>query len=359
MRFIHCADLHLDSKMESNLASNDAKLRRDELLDTFGRMVTYAAENAVRGIIIAGDLFDKQHIRKTARLRVLEEIEKHPLIDFIYLRGNHDHSDFLDGVDQIPENLKLFGDSEWTSYSYEDVVITGREISEENIRSISSSLILDAAKCNIVVLHGQESKYEGRDKTPVVTLPELKDKYIDYLALGHIHSYKLDKLDDRGVWCYSGALEGRGFDECGPKGFVLLEIEDKKILPTFVPFAKRTLHEVNVELASDADMPAILESINAAIEGIPERDLIKVILTGTLPVDMDIDLPRVRRSFDEDYFFFKVCDQTKVLINYDSYANDRSLKGAFVRLLRDEDMPEDDRERIIEIGMKALMGEEL
>ncbi len=360
MKIIHCADLHLDSKMESNLASGDARLRRDELLDTFGRMVTYAAENAVRAIIIAGDLFDKQHIRKTARMRVLEEIELHPLIDFIYLKGNHDYSDFLDGVETMPENLKLFSDSEWTSYTYDDVVITGREITEDNVKTISTNLILDSAMCNIVVLHGQESEYEGKDKTPVVTLPDFRDKYIDYMALGHIHYYKLDKLDDRGVWCYSGTLEGRGFDECGAKGFVLLNIEDKRVIPTFVPFAKRLLHEVEVELGSeDQDMPAIMGRISSAVEGIPEKDLVKVVLTGRIPMNTDIDLPRIRRSFDENFFFFKVQDRTRTLINYESFANDRSLKGAFVRLVRDKDIPEKEKEKIIEIGMKALMGEEL
>ena len=49
---------------------------------------------------------------------------------------------------------------------------------------------------------------------------ELKNKNIDYLALGHVHKYKMEKLDNRGIYCYSGCLEGRGFDECGDKGCV-------------------------------------------------------------------------------------------------------------------------------------------
>ena len=52
MKIIHCADLHLDSKMESNLDREAAGMRRDELLDTFERMVAYAAEQNVRVILI-------------------------------------------------------------------------------------------------------------------------------------------------------------------------------------------------------------------------------------------------------------------------------------------------------------------
>ena len=72
MKIIHCADLHLDSKMESNLDREAAGMRRDELLDTFERMVAYAAEQNVRVILIAGDLFDKPNVRKTAKTRVIE-----------------------------------------------------------------------------------------------------------------------------------------------------------------------------------------------------------------------------------------------------------------------------------------------
>jgi exonuclease SbcD len=54
----------------------------------------------------------------------------------------------------------------------------------------------------------------SKDKTEVISLKELKNKAIDYLALGHIHSYKMEQLDSRGVYCYPGCLEGRGFDEC-------------------------------------------------------------------------------------------------------------------------------------------------
>ena len=90
MKIIHCADLHLDSKMESNLDREAASMRRDELLDTFERMVAYAVQQEVRVIIIAGDLFDKPNVRKVARNRVLDQIRNHPQIDFCYIRGNHD-----------------------------------------------------------------------------------------------------------------------------------------------------------------------------------------------------------------------------------------------------------------------------
>lgn len=63
---------------------------------------------------------------------------------------------------------------------------------------------------------------------------DLRGRGIDYLALGHVHSFRQEKLDEQGIWCYSGCLEGRGFDECGTKGYVMLETVAQHLVPTFV-----------------------------------------------------------------------------------------------------------------------------
>lgn len=361
MKIIHCADLHLDSKMESNLDRDAANLRRDELLDTFEDMVSFAQEQQVRVIIIAGDLFDKPNVRKAAKNRVIEQILSHPEIDFCYIRGNHDQSDFIEEMTDKLElsNLKLFGSSQWTSYDYGDVVITGLELAKENSQTLGMNLVLDQNRLNIVVLHGQESDYQGRDKTEIVNLAMLRNKYIDYLALGHIHSYKQERLDDRGVYCYSGCLEGRGFDECGEKGFVLLETEGNKIKSQFVPMAKRQLHEVKVEVTQDMEMSGIIEQAKEKVEDISSRDLIKIIVTGVTDMDMDIDMKRLLRSLDKDFFYVKGYDRTTIAVDYESFRNDRTLKGEFVRLMEQQHLPEDERAEIIELGIKAIMGEDL
>ena len=91
MKIIHCADLHLDSKMESNLSKEQAIQRREELVQTFVNMVSFAKNNDVKIIIIAGDMFDtSQNNQVRIKRRVLEQIKSSEEIDFIYLRGNHD-----------------------------------------------------------------------------------------------------------------------------------------------------------------------------------------------------------------------------------------------------------------------------
>lgn len=363
MKIIHCADLHLDSKMESNLSYDQARERREELLDTFRRMVEYAVTGRVSVIIIAGDLFDRAQIRKSAGRSVMDQITEHPEIDFIYLKGNHDSADLLEDAkeEDMPKNLKCFTADEWTYYTYEDegqnIVIAGRELKSQNASLISNDLVLDPAAVNIVTLHGQEAKYEGKDNTEIIRREDFKGKNIDYLALGHIHRYICESLDERGTLCYSGCLEGRGFDECGRKGFVLLDVSDKKVSHVFVPFARRTMHEIQLTVNQEMTMGDVMNECDVALRGISAEDMVKLVLNGYS--NIDLDLGRVRQTYRDRFYFLKVTDETSVYIDYDSFKNDRSLKGEFVRLLEDEELPEEIKNDIVEVGIRAILGEDI
>ena len=128
MKIIHCADIHLDSRMSANLTREKARERRTELLTTFRKMVEYGAAHEVNAILIAGDLFDTKNVSATARNVVKDLILGHPGIEFYYLQGNHDEGSFTGGLSQIPENLHLF-DSKWTSFPLgKKVCITGVEL---------------------------------------------------------------------------------------------------------------------------------------------------------------------------------------------------------------------------------------
>lgn len=360
MRIIHCADLHLDSKMESNLDKDQANLRRLELIETYERMVKYAHDNDVRAILIAGDLFDKTHIRKEVKKRVIEQIVDSPDIDFYYLKGNHDRCDFMEeGFDEIPSNFHMFSDDGWTSYKLEDIVITGMELNATNVSTMAQRLVLDSASTNIVMLHGQQADYDGKDGAEIINTTALKGKFIDYLALGHVHKYIFEQLDERGVYCYPGCLEGRGFDETGDKGFVLMDIEDGVITSEFIPFAYRRLHEITVSVTPEMDLQAAVSEAKEQLLDVDKQDMIKFVLVGERELDDELDTIRFVRLFENNYFFVKCYDRTKTLIDYDSYKYDKSLKGEFVRLVQSQDMDEDEKAKIIEIGIRAIMGEDI
>ena len=360
MKIIHCSDLHLDSKMEANLDKEKARERKYEILLTFERMIDFAKENNVEIIIIAGDLFDKKTISAKAKNIVKTAIISNPEIDFLYLKGNHDEAGFIDEDEEIPSNIKTFNNKSWTTYKYKDLTISGIEFGKIDNYDIYNSLLLEKNKINIVVMHGQESESNLKDKTEIINLKELKNKNIDYLALGHIHSFKQEKLDKRGIYCYSGCLEGRGFDECGEKGFVLLDIEENKIKSEFIPFASRNLYEIHVDITGATENNEIEQRITKKIKSIPETSLVKLVLDGEVEIGEERDIEYLTKKFESNFYYLKIEDKPKIKIDYMKYKNDISLKGEFIRtVIEQKNLTEEEKSKIISTGIKALSGEDI
>ena len=270
---------------------------------------------------------------------------------------------------KIPQNLRLFQET-WTSYEQRGsdgtvVTITGAELNEGNAGALASSLLLDQSKMNIVTLHGQEVRTAGRKDAEVIPLNLFRNQGIDYLALGHVHAPKLEKLDARGVYAYSGCLEGRGFDECGPRGFYLLDVSGSKLKAEFIPFARRTIWELRVDvtglITSEEAIAAIRDT--AAQKEIPSKDLVKVIFTGDVSTESFFDEGYIIKVLEEDFYFLKIEDDTHLLTEYDSYELDVSLKGEYVRLIQDAveegKLTREESAEMIRLGIRLLNGEEV
>lgn len=367
MKMIHCADLHLDSELNQHLSGKKRKERQNEILSSFCRMVEYGEKNEVEAVLIAGDLFDGNEISRTVKMTVWKTIENHPKLCFYYLRGNHDARGFWEDMGTIPDNLKLFGKG-WSYYSQPSkkgqIVIAGAELDEENVSALCTSLYLPPDACNIVLLHGQEGEYRGKEGTVMVPRRELQGRHIDYLALGHVHSYKWGELDARGRWCYPGCLEGRGFDECGEHGFVLLHIEEETgiIHHEFVPFSVRNLYTVFVDISECDHTEAIRKEVDKKLkeQGCSPASLVKVVLQGTFPVDGEKNLDYLKARLEDRFYFLKLTDKSRMNLSQSTYVWDETLKGEFVRfVLGAEEIPEEEKEAVILYGIRALSGEEL
>ncbi|WP_081844271.1 metallophosphoesterase family protein [[Clostridium] aminophilum] len=368
MRICHCADLHLDSKMTTHLTDEQAKERKNELLHNFIRLVDYVKTKNISAVIIAGDLFDKKTISVHAKNIVFETIRANPNIKFYYLQGNHDLSNIIESLDVVPENLFTFKDT-WTSYIINDnenykIVLTGIELENQNSADVYSTLFLQPESYNIVTMHGQLSQYGVKDDAEVIDLSKLKNKNIDYLALGHIHQYQDGKLDARGSFCYPGCLEGRGYDETGDHGFVVIDINEKTHLATreFIPFAMRKLYEIPVDVSNCNSTSDIIRNIEAELTNYDckETDLVKFVLTGEADVKAEKDLSLIVKTFNGRFYCVRAKDHSKIAIDYESYSLDTSLKGEFVRLIKqDESIKEDDKREMIRCALQVLNGEEI
>lgn len=357
MKIIHCADLHLDSKIDS-LPTDKSKIIREEVMRSFERLCDYAHQNDVSVVIIAGDMFDSAKISSKAKSRVITAIKKHPEVTYLYLTGNHDEESLLQS-EKMPENFKMFNER-CTTYRFGVVAITGMSARNENAQYSYDSLELGESDINIVTLHGQIAGYKSKEKASVISLPLLKDKNIDYLALGHIHSYAKGRLDNRGIYAYSGCLDGRGFDETGEKGFVLLEIIDGKIVDKFIPFAPRYFYEKEVTIENVDNWYTFRDDLIDSLKSSYNRDsLIKLVLKGNRKLNLDIDIEGLNSILNEYFFYTKICDKMTLSLTEEDFSNDKSVRGEFVRLVWSSDLPEEKKSAIITLGLNALKGEDI
>lgn len=349
MKIIHTADIHLGSKINS-FPKEVSIARKEEVRNSFKRMVDYANSNGVKAILISGDLFDSDKPLVKDKEFFYSVVSNNPKIDFIYLKGNHD---ILGDAKQF-DNLKTFT-NEWSSYQYGNLLISGVEMVKENATSIYSTLNLDGKYLNIVMLHGEVGDSSGLNK---INLSKLRGKNVDYLALGHYHTNLFEKLDDRGVYAYSGCLEGRGYDETGNKGFVLLDITDK-IDYEFIPFSNNKISLLTVDVSSLKDAYEIY--LNAkAVGNFDKNGIYRLELVGELNATLDGVEKDLQKYLSSDALYIDVKDLTRKKIDVSKYEGDSSIKGEFVRsVYKAEHLTDEEKSKILAYGLKALSGVEV
>ncbi len=350
MKLIHCADIHLGSALSARLPREKAQLRKNELRQSLRAMVDYAREQEIGVILLSGDVFDSDHPSKKDKAFFYSVVKNNPTIDFLYLKGNHDQAKLYD--EELP-NLKTFG-AAWQCYRYGCVAIWGLELGRENMDTLYDTLSLSPADTNVVMLHGQVSDSTGEDR---IVLPRLRSKGIDYLALGHIHSYTLDKLDERGIWCYSGCLEGRGYDEPGEKGFVVLDTEDPRH-PVFHPQSQRVIRKVEVDISGCEDEYQVSRRV---AEFLPEKeeDYLRLELIGEIAFDGGDLTADLTGALEGRYFGVSVKNRTVRRFDIQEYEDEISLAGEFIRQVRSLSLPAEEEQAVMDLGLRALSGREV
>ncbi|MBP5250209.1 MAG: metallophosphoesterase [Lachnospiraceae bacterium] len=366
MKILHCADIHLESQLRTHFDEEKAKERRNEILTTFGRMADYAKENGIGHIIIAGDLFDVKRISVAAANFVKRVIKDHQEILFYYLKGNHDPELFREDEER-PENLLIFGE-EWTAYCLSkndrrSVMLYGREMGDYDA-SLFEGFTAEAGDLNIVTLHGTVTDGRSDTKHGIIGLNDVMNRFIDYLALGHIHARKEGRIDFRGTYVYPGCLEGRGFDEFGEHGFYVLDINEEtgEYTKEFVPFASRVLHELTVDITDCADTADICARIREKLRSgdIGSGDCVRVVLKGEVDADSEKNTDLIEKQFNGMYYYFAVKDDSGYKTDYTVFQYDKSLKGEYVRLVRDDcTMSPEEKAEVVRIGLRALAGGEV
>lgn len=371
LKILHTGDIHLDSPF-SRLDARRAEIRRGELRASFSAMMRFAREHAVDLILIAGDLFDNESVtRETVALLTREFSLFGGKI--VISPGNHDCVT-PGGVWEktaFPENVFVFREPALTRFSFDDLqtdVYGCAFVSPERTDSpLSGARIADPSRINLLCIHGDTSS--PLSHYGPLTKAEILGFGAEYAALGHIHNPGEIVTTGSAAYGYCGCLEGRGPDEVGLKGAVLVEISKNagtaNLRTRRIRFSRRRYEQAEIDCTGAGTLTAIEAAIAAEIErrGFGEDTLLRATLTGAVAPSLVVDTRTLMARFP-DLFDLEIRDRTTLQLTAGDFEGDRTVRGAFYRAMTEkiENGSPEEREiavRALRYGLAAIAGENI
>lgn len=297
MRFIHTADIHLDSPLRGLAAYPDAPAQRlrTATRDAFHHLVTRAIDETVDFMVIAGDVYDGDwkdfntglfFVRQMGRLRQAG-------IPVYLLYGNHDAESDMTRRLELPDNVHVFGSSKATTFRLEAhrVALHGRSFKHaattENLLPGYPAPV--PGWFNIGVLHtALEGSAEHASYAPC-SVAELQARGYPYWALGHVHEHRIVRSPACTI-AYPGNLQGRHIRETGARGALLVSVDDGEVTAVErIEVDVLRWHRLDVDIGTATDLRGTVRLAGQAMEQLLEESssrhplAVRVVFTGESP----------------------------------------------------------------------------
>ncbi len=366
-KFIHAADIHIDSQLLGLEAYEGAPVEqiRGATREAFENLVTLAIEQQVGFLIIAGDLFDgkwndvQTGLWTAGQFRRLQRED----IPVYMIRGNHDALSKVRPSITWPENVHEFSVRRPETLKIESlgVALHGQGFAHQQCNDDLAATYPDAVDgmFNIGVLHTSLSGSTEHDTYAPTREDVLVGRGYDYWALGHIHQRSEPPIRNKQPFiAYSGNTQGRHINEAGEKGCLLVTVEDEIENIEFFPTDTLRWHRVAVDL-QEADAIADLVAIvkDRLVECHQNADgrfcAVRVVVRGACAAHRQL-VQRVHREetiaeirnqandLDEEVWVEKILFATSPPVDLEKLREGADLVGDLVREIDDIAQDEDD-----------------
>ncbi|MEK4347766.1 metallophosphoesterase family protein [Paenibacillus sp. FSL P4-0184] len=286
-RFLHAADLHLDSRF-AGLAHISPAIRsylRESTFAALGRLVRVAIQENVDFIVISGDVYDVSDASLQGQLRFQEALKElgQQGIHVFLIHGNHDPLDGLRLTTEMPSHVTVFGGEKpdlATAYRRKDgqevAIVSG--ISYPTAKVTDNTAVTFSRKpgsrlFHIAMLHGNVDGDLLHETYSPCSRRDLIERGFDYWALGHIH--KRSVLHEKPAIIYPGNIQGRSIKETGPKGCYVVDVDEAgSATPHFheLDYVRWQVRDLSIEgLSNEAEwIQRVEQEIDDIKEELPE-----------------------------------------------------------------------------------------
>ncbi len=357
MRFIHMADIHLDSPFRVLASKEDfADKRRLEQRESFKKVIKYIKEEKISFLFISGDLYEQEYVRESTIEYINNLFKEIPNTKIFISPGNHDPYllnsfyntfNWNENVTIFDGNIKRIEleEADIYGYGFSDFYCINSKVEEIEIKN--------KEKINILIVHGSldASKTQDLQYNPINSA-KLRNVGFDYVAMGHIHKGNFQNNENKFI--YPGSLISFGFDELGEHGILDIKINnDKKTDIEFIKIEDEIFEEKKININDLNSEEEIIEKINS--EKYEENKFYKIILMGNK--NLNINTRKILKLINHKNIL-KIKDKTEIEYNLNSLTEQKNLKGIFIKKLLEKNKENPEQENIIKeaikIGLKAF-----
>ncbi|HXG26686.1 MAG TPA: DNA repair exonuclease [Candidatus Binatia bacterium] len=347
LRLLHTADVHLGAR-HADLGDRAAN-QRERQFAAFVATIDLALAEKVDLVLIAGDLFDSNTQPKRSVERAAAQIERlvEARIRVVIAPGTHDVYDrasiyraydmpALAGA--VGSDLVTVLDPDHPEVHLKplDLIVHGRCYATKRApRSPLAALDVsgdDRATWHVGLLHASIA-IEGRTEHDdvVITTQEIAESHLDYLALGHWHSFAKGKAGQT-VYAYSGAPEPVALDQdrAGHALLVTLDMVEgrKGVIVEERRVGKTRFERLQLDAATVGTQPALVEQLAARAD--PDL-VLDVELIGVRPDALDLHVEEVEAELADRFLKIRVRDRSVAPLPDGPIASPDTVLGAFIR----------------------------
>lgn len=356
VKMLQTGDLHFDTPFK-DLDRNMSLTSKEELLEVFRKIIDLCIGNSVDILLLTGDIFDNLTVSKTTLLFIKNQLERISTVRVFISPGNHDpyyEKSFYKMI-EWPENVYVFKGEVKNIFLEElNTVIWGAGFNSHYVKkSMLKDISVNEDYINIMAIHGDISNNEEGNEYNPITLKDIGDSKLDYIAIGHRHSYSGILRERNTCYAYAGCPQGRGFDELGDKGIIIGEVSKGIVDLKFERTSKRNYYEIDIDISNIVSYEEIKDKIINSIKN-EERNanLYKIILRGEIESYINLNEEIIFEKIRDYFYFVKVIDKTEVKLDFDKISRDYSVKGIYAKKLLDKIKDESYDEEIIKMALK-------
>ncbi len=276
MKFVHAADLHLDSPLLKLSRQEPRQVERMQRAtrEAFARLIDLCIEQAAAFLLIAGDLYDHDSPNMQIAVFLRKELRRleEQGIRCVIIKGNHDADNKITSALALPANTRVLSEKKPETATFDDlpvrVAVHGQSFKPGPVPdNLAASYPPPVRGCyNIGLLHTSLTGNSDHDPYAPCTLEELTSRGYDYWALGHIHRRTVLSRDPYVV--FPGNLQGRHAREIGPKGCYVVDVDDAghTAAATFVPLDVVRWLRAEVNLKGRHSEADLVEGLREALQ---------------------------------------------------------------------------------------------